>query len=78
MTLDMKRIIYSFIILLMIGFQSCEDVVEGLNNDPNNFTDAPLNLVLNHANLNVVAIAEAHPTRLATMFTDQFGGFDRQ
>ncbi|MEQ8906137.1 SusD/RagB family nutrient-binding outer membrane lipoprotein [Ekhidna sp.] len=74
----MKRIIYSFIILLMIGFQSCEDVVEGLNNDPNNFTDAPLNLVLNHANLNVVAIAEAHPTRLATMFTDQFGGFDRQ
>ncbi|WP_425392371.1 SusD/RagB family nutrient-binding outer membrane lipoprotein [Ekhidna sp.] len=74
----MKRIIYSFIILLMIGFQSCEDVVEGLNNDPNNFTDAPLNLVLNHANLNVVAIAEAHPARIATIFTDQFGGNDRQ
>lgn len=74
----MKRIIYSIVILLAMAFQSCESVVEGLNNDPNNFTDSPLGLVLNHANLNVVALAEAHPNRIATIFTDQFGGNDRQ
>lgn len=74
----MKRIIYSFIVLASIGFQSCENVVEGLNNDPNNYTDTPLNLVLNHTNLNVAAIAAAHPARIATIFTDQFGGNDRQ
>lgn len=74
----MKRIIYSLTLLLAFAFQSCESVVEGLNNDPNNFTDTSLGLVLNHASLNVVAIAEAHPTRIATIFTDQFGGNDRQ
>lgn len=72
----MKRIIYS--LTLLLAFASCESVVEGLNNDPNNFTDTSLGLVLNHANLNVVAIAEAHPNRIATIFTDQFGGNDRQ
>ena len=74
----MKKIIYSFVILAAVGFQSCEDTVEGLNNDPNNFTDAPLSLVLNHSNLNMVVLAEAHAARIATMFTDQFGGNDRQ
>ncbi|MEP0986439.1 SusD/RagB family nutrient-binding outer membrane lipoprotein [Ekhidna sp.] len=72
----MKRIIYS--LTLLLAFASCESVVEGLNNDPNNFTDTSLGLVLNHANLNVVAVAEAHPNRIATIFTDQFGGNDRQ
>jgi hypothetical protein len=74
----MKKIFYSLMILGAVSFQSCESVVEGLNNDPNNFTDTPLTLVLNHVNLNVAAISEAHPARVATIFTDQFGGFDRQ
>lgn len=74
----MKRIIYSITLLLVMAFQSCESVVDNLNNDPNNFTDSPLNLIMNHTRLNVAAIAEAHPNRIATIFTDQFGGNDRQ
>jgi hypothetical protein len=74
----MKKIFYSLMIVGAVGFQSCESIVEGLNNDPNNFTDTPLTLILNHANLNVASIAESHPARAASIFTDQFGGFDRQ
>ena len=54
-----------FITLLAITslFIGCE-IDENLNDDPNAFTDAPIGLILNHALLNVAAIAEAEPARL--------------
>jgi hypothetical protein len=63
---------------LFVGLTSCESVVDGLNQDPNNFTDISLALVTNHAVLNMVTIAEAEPARITGMWTDQFDGSDRQ
>jgi len=70
---------YIYLILVLAGvFTSCKGLVEGLNDDPNNFTDTPLDLIVNHSLLNVVAVAEAEMSRTANIFTDQFTGVDRQ
>ena len=61
-----------------IFMSSCEKPVEGLNDNPNEFTDAPISLLLNHTLLNVASIAEAEPARISAIFTDQFTGVDRQ
>jgi hypothetical protein len=68
-----------FITLLAITslFIGCE-VDEELNDNPNAFTDAPIGLIINHALLNVAAVSEAAPARIAAMFSDQLTGFDRQ
>ena len=68
-----------FITLLAITslFIGCE-IDEELNDNPNAFTDAPIGLIINHALLNVAAVAEAAPARITSMFTDQLTGFDRQ
>lgn len=70
----------NFILFLTFGFIifSCEKPVEGLNDNPNEFTDAPISLLLNHTLLNVASIAEAEPARITAIFTDQFTGVDRQ
>ena len=49
-----------FITLLAITslFIGCE-IDEDLNDNPNAFTDAPIGLIINHALLNVDAVAEA-------------------
>jgi ABC-type Fe3+-hydroxamate transport system substrate-binding protein len=64
-----------FITLLAITslFIGCE-IDEDLNDNPNAFTDAPIGLIINHALLNVAAVAEAAPARVAAMFTDQLTG----
>ena len=72
----MKKYILSFLAVATI--LSCEKPVEGLNDNPNAFTDTPLSLILNHSLLNVASVAEAAPARYATIFTDQFTGVDRQ
>lgn len=69
---------YLFILIAGAGLLSCEGPVEGLNDNPNQYTDSPISLLLNHTLLNVASIAEAEPARNATIFTDQFTGFDRQ
>jgi hypothetical protein len=74
----MKNRIYIFSLIFTSLFTGCDSVVEGLNDDPNNFTDTNLSLILNHSLLNVVSIAEADPARFATIFSDQFMGVDRQ
>ena len=57
---------------------ACESFVEGLNDDPNNFTDITLPLALGQAQLNQASIAGGFPSHLASMWTDQFTGTDRQ
>ena len=74
----MKNRIYILCLICTSIFTGCQDVVDGLNDDPNNFTDTNLSLILNHSLLNVASIAEADPARYATIFTDQFMGVDRQ
>lgn len=72
----MKKYIAS--ILSVFALLSCEAPVEGLNDNPNAFTDAPISLLLNHALLNVASIAEAEPARYGAIFSDQLTGVDRQ
>lgn len=57
---------------------SCKGLVEDLNDDPNNFTDATPELLLNQAMLNMSSIGESDPARIAAMFSDQMTGCDRQ
>jgi hypothetical protein len=72
----MKKI--TLLIATSILLLSCESAVEGLNDNPNQYTDAPISLILNHSLLNVASIAEAEPARISGIFTDQFTGVDRQ
>jgi starch-binding outer membrane protein, SusD/RagB family len=74
----MKNRIYILCLICTSLFTGCQDVVDGLNDDPNNFTDTNLSLILNHSLLNVASIAEADPARYTSIFTDQFMGVDRQ
>lgn len=57
---------------------SCEDFVEGVNTNPNSFTDAPGELVIGQVGLAAVMLNESQPARYAGIFTDQFTGSDRQ
>lgn len=72
----MKKYIYLFLAGALIT--ACEGPVEGLNDNPNQFTDSPISLLLNHTLLNVASVAEAEPARITAIFTDQLTGFDRQ
>ena len=61
---------------LLIG--SCTDFVEGVNEDPNNASDAPLEAVLTSVFASSIIAHEGHPARLASMWARQFTGCDRQ
>ncbi len=67
-----------FIMALGITMTSCEEFSDGLNTDPNNFTDAPAELVIGQAQLEAVKLSESQASRYAGLFTDQFSGCDRQ
>ena len=62
----------------MLSIFGCESVVDDLNVNPNEFTDVPAELSFNHVVLNLAAVAEAEPARVAGMWSDQFAGTDRQ
>ena len=74
----MKNRILILMLLTLIGTTSCKKFVEGVNEDPNNFTDAPATLIIGQAQLAAIMTAESQPARLAGVFTDQFTGADRQ
>ena len=61
-----------------LGLGACQGLVEDINNDPNNFTDVTLELSLNQAGLATGAISNQQTARIATIFSDQFVGSDRQ
>lgn len=66
------------IILLAIVMPACESVVDGLNVDPNNPTDAPAELILTSAQIANVTVHEGHTVRVAGMWSGYFTGVDRQ
>lgn len=72
---------FAYAVLLMsvlIFTTSCQSLVDDLNDDPNNFTTITLDLALNQAQLNQASLAGGFPSHLATMWSDQFTGTDRQ
>ncbi|KKM70721.1 hypothetical protein LCGC14_1437880 [marine sediment metagenome] len=71
----MKRL---FLCVLLIGLFACEGIVNDLNNDPNNPTDASASLLLTSAQLANITIHEAHVARVSGMWSGYFTGVDRQ
>ena len=72
----MKKLII-YIYLIFISF-SCENLVEDLNDDPNNPTDAPAELIFTGMQLANVTTQEGMTARLTAMWTSQIKGVDRQ
>ena len=66
----MKRI-HKSILALVIGFHlmACEKIVEGLNTDPNNATDAPAKYVFTGTQIANMAAQEGLASRLAIVWT---------
>ncbi|SDK01733.1 SusD family protein [Catalinimonas alkaloidigena] len=75
----MKKVItYSLLALLALSLPACESLVEGLNKDPNNPTDASAELMLTGAELANITIHEGHTARLSGLWSGYFTGVDRQ
>ncbi len=66
------------LLLLVTTITSCSDFTDGINDDPNNFTSAPGNLLIGQANLAVVKLSSSQAARVCGIWTDQFTGSDRQ
>ncbi len=65
-------------VLLSAGLVACESMVDGLNTDLNNPTDASATLLLTGAELGNVSVQEGHVARVAGMWSGYFTGTDRQ
>ncbi len=73
-----KKLIWLLAILLIVVLPACESLVDGLNVDPNNPTDASAELILTSAQLANLTIHEGHTVRVAGMWSGYFTGVDRQ
>ena len=69
---------YLLLFLTVSGLIACESIVDDLNDDPNNPTDASASLLLTSAELANITIHEAHAARIAGMWSGYFTGVDRQ
>lgn len=63
--------------LLFLGF-SCSDLVEGINQDPNNPTSASYQYVLTGAEVGNIILQTGETARKAGIFCGYFTGIDRQ
>ena len=74
----MKKIIYNLILSLSLLFIiSCEDIVEGINDNPNDIivTDVEERLFLTGAQLANVQINCGHLNRIGGMYSGQLIGY---
>ncbi|MBT34257.1 MAG: SusD/RagB family nutrient-binding outer membrane lipoprotein [Thalassobius sp.] len=70
---------YKYIaVFLAIFGTSCESIVDDLNVDPNNPTDASASLILTGAQVANMTIQEGHANRVANMWSGYYNGADRQ
>lgn len=75
----MKRL-YKLVLALSFtfGLVACESVVDNLNTDPNNPTNASANLILTGTQLANITVQEGHTARVVGMWSGYFTGTDRQ
>jgi hypothetical protein len=73
-------IMKSFILLLITVLltQSCSDLVEDINEDPNNQTQSPYQTILTGAEVGSVLFQSGENARRASIFSGQYTGIDRQ
>ncbi len=75
----MKNILkYATYSLLTVSLLACESLVEDLNDDPNNPSDAPAELIFTGLQLANATTHEGLNARLTAMWTGQMKGVDRQ
>ena len=65
-------------LVLGLGLTSCKDYVEGINEDPNNASDAPIDAIVNAAFTGMITAHEGEDARLGALWCQQFTGSDRQ
>lgn len=73
----MKRF-HSLYLFIGVLFASCSSIVDGLNVDPNNPTDASASLVFTGTQLANIAVQEGMASRLTTIWSGYNTGADRQ
>ncbi|MEK6478537.1 SusD/RagB family nutrient-binding outer membrane lipoprotein [Catalinimonas sp. 4WD22] len=66
------------ILLSFIVITACEDIVEGINDNPNNPTDASISLMLTGIEVANIAVQSGHPARVASIWSGYLRGADRQ
>jgi starch-binding outer membrane protein, SusD/RagB family len=71
------RLLFILIALLFVA-PACSDFVDGLEEDPNNASDAPIEAVLNGAFTGTILAHSGEDARLACIWSRQFTGADRQ
>ncbi|MGD1893979.1 MAG: SusD/RagB family nutrient-binding outer membrane lipoprotein [Cyclobacteriaceae bacterium] len=69
---------YSLLTLLIFSLAACEGLVEDLNDDPNNPSDAPAELIFTGVQLANATTHAGLTARMAAMWTGQMKGVDRQ
>ena len=72
----MKSYILLFLSIILI--QSCSDLVEDLNNDPNNQTQSAYQTILTGAEVGNMLFQTGENARRACIFAGQYTGIDRQ
>ncbi len=65
-------------LLLVVGLVGCDSLTEGYDQDPNQPTDAPADLVLNSAQVASILFQDGNHARMAGMFSGHLTGSDRQ
>lgn len=70
------KVIGLTLFIVIIG--ACESLVDDMNTDPNNPTDASPTLILTAAQLANITVQEGHLARVAGMWSGYFTGVDRQ
>ncbi len=69
---------YVLLFLIVILTQSCSDLVEDLNNDPNNQTKSAYQTILTGAEVGNILFQTGENARRACIFSGQYTGIDRQ
>lgn len=74
----MKKLQLYILGLLSFSFVGCTNLTEGFNENLNDFTDVPADLVIGQLELQAALISNSDAARIAGIFTDQFTGTERQ
>ena len=72
----MKR--YILLILAMSIQISCSDLVDGINDDPNNLTESSFGSILTGAEVGNIIVQTGESARRSALFAGQYTGIDRQ
>ncbi len=74
----MKKYISIFILTIIISLTSCEGIVSDLNEDLNNPTDAPAELMFTGVELATASVHEGYNSLLSSIWSGYYFGYDRQ